>query len=129
LHETGCYDESDEEKAETKKQLGLYKGFPLLDPNLKAVPGSDGKFEVKIRDPDKAVRYTKELIDIFRSPTPGHIGNYSDIFTKKEQGRDRRGNNIEVFANSKPEECLGFQPGDFLKFDADENMLVTANGS
>ncbi|CAG8837954.1 22313_t:CDS:1, partial [Racocetra persica] len=26
--------------------------------------------------------------------------------------KDREGNDVQVFANRKPEECFGFQPGD-----------------
>ena len=126
LYQSG-YDESDEEKEETKKQLGFYKGFPLLDPNLKVTLNPDNnKFEVEKRDPDKVVRYTKENIDIFRSPTPGYTGANNDIFTKKKLDKDRRGKDIEVFANSKPEECLGFQPGDFSEIN---NNKLLNNGS
>jgi len=65
-------------------------------------------------DPNKPVRYTKKNIDNFRNFATGYLGSGADIFTKEKTIKDKDGGDIKVFANRKPEECLGFQPGDIV---------------
>jgi len=59
-----------------------------------------------------STKYTKKNIDNFRAFATGYTGLNADIFTKKETRQDDHGNNIQVYANRQPNECLGFQPGD-----------------
>ncbi|CAI2161738.1 1306_t:CDS:2 [Funneliformis geosporum] len=102
------------DNAELLIQPGLYKGFPNLDPNLETILNPfTNKFEVNPIDRNKPVRLTKKNIDDFRTPTPGYTGQYSDIFTKKHTIQNGGGANIEVYVNSEPQDCMGFQPGDF----------------
>src|SRR5437016_5654845 len=102
------------DEAELKKEPGLYKGFPLLDPNWEVVPDpdNDNKLEVKIKDPHEIVRYTKEKIDDFRTPGTGYTGDYHDIFTKTRLSRTRNKEGVEVetevYENRDPKDCLGF---------------------
>ncbi|CAG8584410.1 18008_t:CDS:2 [Cetraspora pellucida] len=121
------YKESD--KPELDKEPGFYKGFPLIDPNLKATPDptDDNKFKVEKIDPDKPVRFTKKNIDNFRAFATGYTGPNSDIFTKQKTIKDRKGNDIQVFANRKPEECFGFQPGDIWVDNSGDYLYVNGN--
>ncbi|CAG8581401.1 41297_t:CDS:2, partial [Gigaspora margarita] len=106
----GGYSQIDE--TEIQKEPGFYKGFPLIDPNLKATPDpTNNKFKVEIIDPNKPVRYTKENIDNFRNFANGYTGLHNDIFTK-EKTINTNGQDVQVYANREPEECFGFQPGD-----------------
>jgi len=105
------------EGAEIIKEPGLYKGFSLIDPNLKAIPDpADGnKFKVSTIDSNKPVRYTKKNIDDFRDFADNYTGPNADIFTKQKTIKNKNVGNVQVFANRLPEECLGFQPGDIYR--------------
>src|SRR6185369_4957008 len=71
-----------------------------------------GSYKIDIVNPNKLIRYIQENIDNFRNFSTGYTGPYSDIFTKEKTIKNKDGNDVQVFANRKPKECLGFQPGD-----------------
>ena len=116
------YSQLDEE--ELKKEPGLYKGFPLLDPNLKVVPDPDNDNELKVEkvNPNQIVRYIKKNIDVFRTPDAKY-----NIFNEQETIQDGKGNDIEVFVKKDSSKMLGFQPGD-VAFDDGEDLHYTLNG-
>ncbi|CAG8787746.1 24899_t:CDS:2, partial [Racocetra persica] len=91
----GGYEQGD--VTEIEKEPGFYKGFPLIDPNLKATPDptDDNKFKVEKIDSDKPVRFIKENIDNFRAFATGYTGSNSDIFTKEKTIKDREGNDVQ----------------------------------
>ncbi|CAG8475267.1 6980_t:CDS:2 [Paraglomus occultum] len=110
------------------KEPGFYRGFPLLDPNLTTYfDSANNELKVKKIDPTKPVRYTEEKINNFRNFATGYTGPNADVFTKKKTIKDKNGNDVQVFANRKPEECLGFQPGDVLK-DSTNGKYFYVNG-
>ncbi|MCE8159206.1 MAG: hypothetical protein I3270_02205 [Candidatus Moeniiplasma glomeromycotorum] len=107
------FEKKERDIEELIKEPGFYKGFPLLDPNLKAVPNSakGNKFKVEKIDPSKPRIYSKLNIDNFRDFATGYTGPNAEVFTKMKTIKKPNGEEVQVYANRLPEELLGFQPG------------------
>ncbi|MCE8167936.1 MAG: hypothetical protein I3275_04925 [Candidatus Moeniiplasma glomeromycotorum] len=112
------------------KEPGFYKGFPLLDPNLKAVPNSakGNKFKVEKIDPSKPRIFTKFNIDNFRDFATGYTGSHAEVFTETKTIKKPNGEEVQVYANRLPEELLGFQPGN-IYLDTKDKKRYHNSGS
>ncbi|KLL01700.1 MAG: hypothetical protein MRERC_1c028 [Mycoplasmataceae bacterium RC_NB112A] len=115
----GLFEDDKEIMRQAGKETGFYKGFPIIDPNLQALPdpADDNRFKISLIDPTKPVRFTQKNIDAFRSFATGsfYSAELVDVFTKTKTITNKNGKAVQVYANRSPEECWGYQPGDIIR--------------